>query len=66
MAWFGDPKGHAKAGRKGGKAQGKKNNPGNFANDREKAKRAGAKGGGAIGNKRNKAMSSTAVKNKKL
>jgi general stress protein YciG len=45
MAWYGDSKGHAEAGRKGGKAQGKKNNPGNFANDREKAKRAGQKGG---------------------
>lgn len=29
----------------GGHAQGKHNNPGNFANDREKAKRAGRKGG---------------------
>jgi hypothetical protein len=45
MAWYGDSKGHADAGRKGGKAQGKKNNPGNFANDRDKAKRAGKKGG---------------------
>jgi|GEM_PF-2229142 len=47
MAWYGDSKGHAEAGRKGGKAQGKRNNPGNFANDREKAKRAGRKGGSA-------------------
>ena len=45
MAWFGNSKAHAEAGRKGGKAQGKRNNPGNFANDREKAKRAGRKGG---------------------
>jgi general stress protein YciG len=30
---------------KGGQAQGKENNPGNFANDREKARRAGKKGG---------------------
>jgi uncharacterized protein len=45
MAWFGNSDGHARAGRKGGKAQGKKNNPGNFANDPEKAKRAGRKGG---------------------
>ena len=45
MAWYGDSKGHAEAGRKGGKAQGKRNNPGNFANDREKARRAGKKGG---------------------
>jgi general stress protein YciG len=29
----------------GGKAQGRQNNPGNFANDREKASRAGKKGG---------------------
>lgn len=31
--------------RKGGQAQGKENNPGNFANDREKAVEAGRKGG---------------------
>ena len=30
---------------KGGQSQGKENNPGNFANDREKASRAGKKGG---------------------
>ena len=30
---------------KGGKSQGAENNPGNFANDREKASRAGKKGG---------------------
>lgn len=47
MAWYGDSKAHAAAGRLGGKAQGKRNNPGNFANDREKAKRAGRKGGSA-------------------
>jgi general stress protein YciG len=29
----------------GGRAQGKENNPGNFANDRKKASRAGKKGG---------------------
>lgn len=29
----------------GGKAQGKENNPANFANDRAKAKRAGHEGG---------------------
>ncbi|MBX4187134.1 MAG: hypothetical protein KW802_02670 [Candidatus Doudnabacteria bacterium] len=52
MAWYGNSKGHAEAGRKGGKAQGKKNNPGNFANDREKAKRAGQKGGSASGGNR--------------
>lgn len=43
--WHGDPEGHARAGRKGGKAQGRKNNPGNFANDRQKASEAGKKGG---------------------
>lgn len=45
MAWYGDSRGHAKAGRLGGKAQGKNNNPGNFANDQKKARRAGRKGG---------------------
>lgn len=30
---------------KGGKSQGKENNPGNFANDRRKASEAGRKGG---------------------
>jgi general stress protein YciG len=30
---------------KGGHSQGKMNNPGNFANDRAKARRAGEKGG---------------------
>ena len=35
----------AEAGRKGGEAQGKDNNPGNFANDTEKAREAGKKGG---------------------
>lgn len=29
----------------GGRSQGKENNPGNFANDREKAREAGKKGG---------------------
>jgi general stress protein YciG len=29
----------------GGHAQGKENNPGNFANDKQKAKRAGHEGG---------------------
>jgi general stress protein YciG len=32
----------------GGKAQGKSNNPGNFANDRDKARKAGKKGGSKI------------------
>lgn len=30
---------------KGGKSQGKENNPANFANDKQKAKDAGQKGG---------------------
>jgi general stress protein YciG len=30
---------------KGGQSQGQENNPGNFANDREKASEAGRKGG---------------------
>lgn len=30
---------------KGGQSQGQENNPGNFANDKEKARRAGQKGG---------------------
>jgi len=33
------------AGRKGGQSQGKENNPGNFANDPQKASEAGRKGG---------------------
>lgn len=43
--WYGDPEGHRRAGRKGGKAQGKRNNPGNFANDKKKASEAGKKSG---------------------
>lgn len=35
--------------RKGGRSQGKENNPGNFANDRAKASQAGRKGGEARG-----------------
>jgi general stress protein YciG len=34
---------------KGGHAQGRANNPGNFANDRDKAREAGRKGGEAHG-----------------
>lgn len=34
---------------KGGKSQGAENNPGNFANDREKASEAGREGGRASG-----------------
>jgi general stress protein YciG len=37
---------------KGGKSQGKENNPANFANDREKAAEAGRKGGQARGQQR--------------
>ena len=33
------------AGRKGGRSQGKENNPGNFANNPQKASEAGRKGG---------------------
>ncbi len=49
MAWYGDSKAHAEAGQKGGKAQGKRNNPGNFANDLKKASRAGRIGGSKEG-----------------
>jgi general stress protein YciG len=45
MSWFGNSKGHAEAGRLGGKAQGHKNNKANFANDKKKASRAGKVGG---------------------
>lgn len=34
---------------RGGQSQGKDNNPGNFANDRQKASEAGRKGGQARG-----------------
>jgi general stress protein YciG len=37
---------------KGGHSQGRENNPGNFANDREKAREAGRKGGEAHGSHR--------------
>lgn len=63
MAWFGNSEGHRRAGRKGGKAQSKKTNPGNFANDRKKAREAGKKGGEAI-NRQHKAIMS--AKNKKV
>jgi general stress protein YciG len=36
----------------GGHSQGRDNNPGNFANDREKAREAGRKGGEAHGSNR--------------
>ena len=62
--WKGDPLGHARVGRLGGKATaeshderfysnigrlGGKVSPGNFANDPERARRAGQKGGRARG-----------------
>ncbi len=47
--WHGDPEGHAQAGSKGGQSQGKENNPGNFANDPQKASEAGKKGGSVSG-----------------
>jgi len=37
---------------KGGHSQGRENNPGNFANDRERARTAGRKGGEAHGSHR--------------
>lgn len=37
---------------KGGQSQGKDSNPGNFANDRQKASEAGRKGGQAHGGNR--------------
>jgi len=40
-----DPEKQRAIASKGGKSQGKDNNPGNFANDREKASEAGRKGG---------------------
>jgi general stress protein YciG len=45
MSWYGNSKAHADAGRKGGKSQGKHNNPGNFANNPDRARIAGRKGG---------------------
>jgi general stress protein YciG len=53
MSWFGNSKGHAEAGRKGGLKQSKDSNPANFFNDREKARMAGRKGGKAKKTKRN-------------
>ncbi len=40
-----DPEKQREIARKGGHSQGKENNPGNFANDRDKAREAGRKGG---------------------
>lgn len=40
-----DPKRQREIASKGGKSQGKENNPGNFARDPEKASAAGRKGG---------------------
>lgn len=47
MAWKGNSEGHAAAGRIGGKKQGKHNNPANFANNKDLARRAGSLGGKA-------------------
>lgn len=43
-----DPERQREIASKGGHSQGKANNPGNFARDREKARRAGKKGGEAV------------------
>ena len=43
-----DPERQRQIASMGGKHQGQKNNPGNFARDREKARRAGKKGGEAV------------------
>jgi uncharacterized protein len=40
-----DPQKQQEIASKGGQSQGQENNPGNFANDREKASEAGKKGG---------------------
>ena len=40
-----DPERQREIASQGGQSQGKENNPGNFANDREKASRAGREGG---------------------
>jgi general stress protein YciG len=40
-----DPEKQEEISSMGGRSQGKENNPGNFANDREKAREAGKKGG---------------------
>lgn len=52
MAWFGNSKAHAEAGRLGGKNQGKHNNPANWANNKKSAAKAGRKGG-LVGKKSN-------------
>ena len=44
---------------KGGQSQGKANNPGNFANNRERAREAGRKGGEAHGHRANRANPTT-------
>ena len=67
QGWYGDSAGHAKAGKLGGQKtaethegefyseigskQGKDNNPGNFANNRDRAREAGRKGGEAHGHR---------------
>jgi general stress protein YciG len=47
------PEFYSEIGKKGGHSQGKENNPGNFANDREKASEAGRKGGQNQGKENN-------------
>lgn len=44
-----DPEEQREIARKGGRSQGKQNNPGNFANDPQKASIAGKKGGKSRG-----------------
>lgn len=43
-----DPQKQREIASKGGHSQGKENNPGNFARNREKAREAGRKGGEAV------------------
>jgi len=42
-----DPEEQRRVAARGGRSQGQENNPGNFANDRERASEAGRKGGSA-------------------
>jgi len=49
--WHGDSAGHARAGRKGGRASG-----GNFKHDRQKASQAAKKSGGNFANDRERAV----------
>ncbi len=49
-----DPKLQREIASKGGQSQGKENNPGNFANDPERASRAGREGGSRSGGGNNR------------